>query len=339
MTADAGRRALRRSVAFLEPAHVALVEVRGPGAFAALDRILPCDLHLADGQARPTVLLDEEANVIADVTIARLEKRYLLFVDGLTASDVVARVRGAGSDVEAHDARNDAMLVSLHGPYAWELGAAWLGRSLAGIPPLALLRGRGFVVLRGGRTGEYGYEIVLSGEARATAIEHLRELGARFDLEEASLDALDASVLEQGGFVQRWIARERLSPFELQLQWRISKKKEHASKGAVDRRRASDRSRIAWLTSASELTPGEVTLDGAPVGRTLAIAPSFDGAGVVGVALLDRAVSHSGFAFERGGLGLTTASPPLVAATSLGVRPQTDAYATRRRSAADEAGA
>jgi aminomethyltransferase len=331
---NAGRRALRNSAAVLNPVHVALVEVRGAGAREALDRMLPCSLHLADGQARPTLLLDDDGSVIADVTVARLERRYLVFFDGCPAHEAIDRIRTSGSGVEfdARDARDEGTLVSVHGPYAWELVGAWLGHSVAGIPPLALLRGRGFVVLRSGRTGEYGYDVFLTGAGRSSALDRLRDAATPFDAVEASLDAFDACVLEAGGFVSRWLARDRLSPFELQLQWRIDRKKDHGARTALDGRRASSQSRIAWFTSTSAQPPGgNLSLEGTPVGSTLEVIPARE-VGFAGVALLERAVSHPGFVFDcDGGVRVTTASPPLVMPASQRVRPQTDSYATRPR--------
>lgn len=344
---DAGA-ALRSSAAWLASDHVALVEVRGPFAFAALDRALPSDVFLHDGQARASLLLDDDASVVADVLVVRSDDRYLLLVDGLAAEDVIARIREAarvstGGDVDVRDGRDALGLVSLHGPFAWELGQAWTGRRVSGLPPLGVLQTPTGLVVRGGKTGEYGYEILVPREALAAATERLVDVGARFDLGALTPEVLDAAIVESGGYAHRLVG-PGLSPVELQLQWRLARAKDnHHAKAALGRRTAAATQRIAWFHAIGSIPSGSRVIDaaalaghdGEDVGEVRAVV---EGTGTgrrhVGLALLDRRVSHPGFEFRaRSARGdpatLTTASPPLVTPVSVRVRPDVDTYARR----------
>lgn len=322
---------LRSSAAWLASDHVALVEVRGPKAFAALDRALPSDLFLHDGQAKLSLFLDDDASVVADVLVVRSDDRYVLLVDGLSADDVLARLRDAASpeEVDARDARDAWSLLSIHGPFAWEIAAAWTGRRIAGLPPLGVLRTTAGVVVRGGKTGEYGYEILVPRDTLAAAIERLVDVGARFDLEALSTTTLDAAVLESGGYAHRLVG-PGLSPVELQLQWRLVRAKETHAKAALDRRAAAATQRIAWFRADDAIDPGARVVDlDVVVGEVRAVAPG-TAHPFVGLALLDRPVSHPGFDFHAGSQVFTTASPPLVTPASTRVRPDVDTYARFR---------
>lgn len=327
------REALRSSAAFTRPDHLAVVEVRGRGAFAALDRALPSDLFLHDGQARPSLLLDDRAAVVADVLLARLDGTFLLVADGVDAAALVARIRDAaapGAELEVEDAADRWGVVSLHGPFAWEVGARWLGRRIAGLPPLGVLRtSPETMTIRGGKTGEYGYEILVARRALPASVERLVDVGRAFDLAEAPSDVVDAGALEAGGFARRLVCASGagLSPFELQLQWRLSRTKDHVGGAAVASRAAAVTSRVAWFRADAHVAVGARVEDPerGDVGAVLA-AVSGTAHPTVGVALLDLAVSHAGFAFRAGAVDVTTASPPLLVPRSVSVQPDVHAY-------------
>lgn len=326
------REALRASAAYTRAEHVSIVDVRGRGALAAIDRALPTDAFLHDGQARPSLFLDDDGGVVADVLLVRFDGVARLVVDGLDAASVAERVRDAappGSDVDVSDARDRFGVLSLHGPFAWDVGARTLGRRIAGLPPLGVLRtSPETLTVRGGKTGEYGYEILVDRAALPRIEEKLVDVGGAFDLAEAPLRDLDAATLEAGGFARRNVALEPpLSPFELQLQWRISSKKDHASRAALHARASRAIARIAWFTAAAPIAARARVhdLERGDVGEILASVPG-TAHPTVGIALLDLRVSHAGFTFSADGVDLTTASPPLLVPRSASVQPDVHTY-------------
>lgn len=330
---DRGAAVLRRGVVVTDAAHLAVVQVEGSGAAATLDRLLPCELHLYDGGARPTLLVDpDDGRVIADVTVVRAAGGTLLLADGLGAAELADRIRDAappGATVEVRDVRDDRVPLTLHGPFAWELAAAWLGRHVIGLPSLALYTAGRAWILRYGRTGEIGYEVLVPRGAHDEEIDRLRALGERFDLLAAPQESVDRCTLEVGGFVARRPALAALSPVELQLQWRVSARKDHVGRAALDRRRAAATRRITWFHAATPIAEGlPVALDGLHLGDVLGCEPLSSGRGWGGIALLDRRWAHAGLALETPSGPITTASAPLIEPTSRRVRVHSDTYAS-----------
>jgi glycine cleavage system aminomethyltransferase T len=332
-TIGAGAAAIRHATAWVAERAATVLRVRGAGAFAALDRLLPCELQLYDGAARPTVIIDDDGRAAADVTVARVEDGYALFIEGLpapVAADLVAEAAPAGAAVQVGDALEDAVLVSLHGPFAWELTAAWLGRFVVGLPPLAVSTSRGVTLLRTGRTGEFGYEVLVPRPQAEEQLARLAELGRAFDLVKVPQESVDRCTLEAGGFVVRRERLAALSPIELQLQWRLSARKDHRGRAGLDRRRAAATHRISWFRSATTLDlDAPVSLAGKVVGVVLACEPLSRGCGAGGIALLERRIAHAGIELATPGGTLTTASAPLVEPLSARVRTHSDAFATR----------
>jgi glycine cleavage system aminomethyltransferase T len=328
-----GAAAVRHATAWVSARAATVLRVRGAGAFAALDRLLPCELQLYDGAARPTVIVDDDGRAAADVTVARLEDGYALFVEGLPAAEVLDRVAEAtpaGAAVDVRDELEGAELVSLHGPFAWELAAAWLGRFVVGLPPLAVASSGGATLLRTGRTGEFGYEVLVPRADAEEKLARLAELGRGFDLARVPQESVDRCTLEAGGFVARRERLAALSPIELQLQWRLSARKNHRGRAGLDRRRAAATHRITWFRSPTTLdvdTP--VRLGEDPVGVVLTCEPLSRGSGSGGIALLERRIAHAGIELATDEGPLTTASAPLVEPLSAQVRTHSDAFATR----------
>ena len=55
-------------------------------------------------------------------------------------------------------------IIELNGPYAWELMGLVAGEEVIGLPYLSLFHLDRWICCRTGKTGEYGYEIILPME-------------------------------------------------------------------------------------------------------------------------------------------------------------------------------
>ena len=82
--------AIRQSVAISRPEHITVVRIAGEAAFAALDRVLPRELYLRDGQILHTLLLAEDATPLCDLMVCRTDEAYLLVAEGMSGAGVVA---------------------------------------------------------------------------------------------------------------------------------------------------------------------------------------------------------------------------------------------------------
>lgn len=348
MPIEAELRALRGAVALAAGAHVVCLRLSGEGAFDALGHVSSADLFLQDAQMRPSLLLHEDGVPFADVYVCRDDESFFLLSEGPTAPDLIAWLRahlppGAGAGVTIDDLGEDHAVLSLHGPYAWELLGECLGPDLVGLPYLSFYRvpprdagEAAMLCFRAGKTGEYGYDLLVDRRHEAGLRARLEASGRAFDLGVASLDALDQCALENGFFNIRREGRAGLTPLELQLQWRTSYARSYVGADALRaRRQAGSTQRITHLVAAEPLAAGDaVLLDGAPIGALLQAGASPLRGDWVGLALLDRPYAHVGvdrYAVARGGglVPVRTLSPPLLDNRSLYVSPQRHGYRSR----------
>ena len=165
-----------------------LVRLTGEDARSAALWLLPSRLHLRDAQARQSLLLDDAGHPIADVVVAADDEDLLLFIDGPgdPLAHVRANVRGDVRVIE-HDETHE--VIDLHGPWAWELAAEVLGADLLALPYLNFFRMDDGLCLRAGRTGEFGYHLVVSAERAADVRARFLARGPDFGLIEVGQEA------------------------------------------------------------------------------------------------------------------------------------------------------
>lgn len=336
---DAEIEALRTAVAWSKEPAAAWLRVSGDGAFAAMDRVCAAEMFVRDGQVRPTVLLDEEARVIADVYVGQEDDSYLLIAEGLSAAELIAHVERhtpSGDKIEIEELTASHDTLSVHGPYAWELIGELLGPDLIGLPYLYFYRTDGVLCVRAGKTGEYGYDLLVPRERADELRGRIEDVGRPFDLRHVGLDALEQCSLENGFFNARREGRRGLSPIELGIQWRASYKKDFVGAEALRSRKvAGVKQRLTHLVSPHALAEGApVWLGAARIGEIVAAGFSPTASLHVAAALLDQPYFHAGIEQFTAGeerAKVSTVSPPVVNNRSLYINPQRHAYATRER--------
>jgi glycine cleavage system aminomethyltransferase T len=324
-------RAIRTTTAFCESAHVVTLRVSGAAAFPTLDLICPVALALQDTQLRPTVLLREDGTVFADVYVARDDESYFLLSEGPSGAELDAWVRkhAAGADLQLERLDATHQMLSLHGPWAWDLLAAVLGPDVIGMPYLSFIRVDGVLCFRGGKTGEFGYELLIPNadveSLRAEVLKH----GAQWELATVSLEALDRCALENWFFNIRAEGTAGLGPVELGLQWRLAPAKNYVGAEAV---KANKRvARLTCVIAEATITKSEpVLLDGREIGKIISAAESPTLGKWIGAALLELPLAVPGISGLRvGATTARTASPPVINNRSLYVSPQRHTWADR----------
>lgn len=330
--------AVRHAVALSRLDHVHHFRIRGDGAYDALDRLLPSALRIRDGQLLHTLLLTEDAHPFAEAYLCWDDEEFVLLAEGPTAEAIAGHLRRhlEGPGVEVEDRGRSHAILGLDGPYAWELLGNVVEPEVIGLPYLTFYHPGDAICYRAGKTGEFGYGVILPRERMADFERHVRAEGEAFDLREVGLDALDQCALENWFFNIRREGREPVTPIELQLQWRVSRRKEFVGSDALRRRREEGaRSRLTCLLADGPVSVGDaVLLDGGSVGRIVNAGFSDSRGEWVALALLDVAWAYPGIeAFTVHGGGATVAarsvSPPVLVNRSLGVSPQLHSYATR----------
>ncbi|WP_437993951.1 glycine cleavage T C-terminal barrel domain-containing protein [Sorangium sp. So ce145] len=336
-------RSIRSAVALGDGSHVVCLRLAGEGAFDALDRVSSADLFLQDAQMRPSLLLRDDGVPFADIYVCRDDESFFLLSEGPSAADLIAWLRDRfpeGAAVTIDDLGETHAILSLHGPYAWELLGECLVPDLVGMPYLSFYRvpfeGDAVICFRGGKTGEYGYDLVVDRRREGALRARIEEVGRAFDLGAVSLAAVDRCALENGFFNIRHPGCAGLDPLELQLQWRTSSTREYAGSAALRalRERGAAR-RVTYTVGEEPLAERDsVVLGEAQIGALIQAAASPTRGGWVAIALIDRPYAHAGidrYAARSEGrtVPIRTVSPPLVHNRSLYVSPQRHGYRTR----------
>lgn len=321
--------AIRTATAIARTGGTRIVRLRGEGAREAALWLLPSRLHLRDAQARQSLLLDERGRPIADVVVCADDEDYLLLIDG--PGDPVAHIRAhARGDVEVVDLSKDHEVVEVHGPWAWELVAEVLGPDLVALPYLNFFRIEGGHCVRAGRTGEFGYHLVVRRSDAGGVVARFRERGADFDLVEVGAASLSLCGFESWFFDAEHVP-QGATPIELQLQWRLAPDRDYLGRSAIEARRAEITRRQVCLVAPSALSAGDAVMLGQrAIGAITRAAFSHVRGEWIASALIDRELAHGGIdRFTANGVALRTVAPPLVDNRSLYVDPRRHAYRTR----------
>jgi len=148
----------------------------------AADAICSGDLWVRDGRMLQTLILDDRGKPVADVYVCPDNDVCFLMVEGITTEDLSACLAQHVSpdlDVQLEDLRPGHELLSVHGPYAWELMSRWLTPDIIGLPYLSFYRFDRGICFRAGKTGEFGYDLMLRKEHVADARQELLELAVK----------------------------------------------------------------------------------------------------------------------------------------------------------------
>ena len=201
----AEHRAVRSAAGLFDVSHMGELDLRGPGAAAAVARLTCADVdRIAVGQARYSLVLNEAAGIIDDVIVYRLADRHYRLVVNASNTDAVhdhARADSAGSaGVELVDRSAELALLAVQGPRALDIVAQLADGDVASIGTYRCradrVAGNAVLLARTGYTGEDGFELFVAAEYAETLWNALLEAGAAPGLQAAGLGARDTLRLE-----------------------------------------------------------------------------------------------------------------------------------------------
>lgn len=345
MTLSEDVKAIRGSVALSRLDHVSYVRVRGDSAYEALDALFPGALRMRDGQMLHTMLLTDEAHPFADAYLCWDDEEFFLLAEGPSSGELVAHLRAhlPADGIEVEDRTGSHTILALDGPYAWELLGLVVDPEAIGLPYLTFYHRGDWICYRAGKTGEYGYGIIVARTEADDLERRAMEVGSAFDLRRVSVEGLDQCALENWFFNIRREGREPVTPIELQLQWRVSYQKSFVGSAALARRRREGASqRLTSLLAKGDIAAGDVvSLEGKGVGRIVNAGFSHTRNEWMATALIDVAWAYPGIdAFTVVGNGRATTArsvtPPVLNNRSLSISPQLHSYATRHEYAMPE---
>ncbi len=216
----------RAQASLFDVSHMGQAVLRGEGAPAALETLVPGDIAgLAEGRVRYTQLTGEGGGIIDDLMVTRAEDHLFLVVNASNKERDFAHIGQRLAGRCALEVLTDRALIALQGPAA----AAVLARHAASVQALSFMSaapvevaGVACSVSRSGYTGEDGFEISVPAER---SVELASLLLAEAEVRPAGLGARDSLRLEAGLCLHGSDIDETTTPVEAGLVWSIGKRR------------------------------------------------------------------------------------------------------------------
>ncbi len=219
----AEHNATRQKASFFDVSHMGQVILRGEGAAAALETLIPADiLGIPEGRQRYGLFTNDQGGILDDLMIANKGDHLYLVVNAARADHDIAHLGRLAAQGITVTPQPDRALIAVQGPEAADIVAELLPE-VAGMRFMDSRdmdwRGATLWVARAGYTGEDGFEISLPAEL---AVDFARELLAR-GVQPAGLGARDSLRLEAGLPLYGHDMDETVTPAEAGLGFSIQK--------------------------------------------------------------------------------------------------------------------
>jgi aminomethyltransferase len=235
---DVEYAAIRNSAALIDISPLYKYLISGRDAVRLLDRMVTRDVtRCGIGQVMYTPWCDARGKVIDDGTISRLgEHRFRL-----TSAEPNLRWLGlnaSGLEVRIEEVSARTAALALQGPLSRAILERACETDLSGLRYFRVMelsvRGIPVTISRTGYTGDLGYEIWIDAAQAVPVWDALRETGRAFGITPAGIWALDIARIEAGLVMldvdyhsahRAVIPAQESSPFELSLDWTVSRDK------------------------------------------------------------------------------------------------------------------
>lgn len=240
-------RAVREGAGLTDASQLQVVSVRGPGAVAAMERLVPRRVaDMPPGTTRFSVLLTRFGRICDEALILRLEEDEFWISHGCGATRAqLAKLEGSG---EAADVLvtplDDTHVLSLQGPASLRVLGPLADVDLGELPFLGhrrvTLGGRPVVLSRSGFTGELGFEIFCSGAHAVPLWRLLLATGAPHGLTAYAYQCVDLLRIEAGFTLYPADLGVAASLWEAGLGWLVRDKVEdYVGRASVEQAKAT----------------------------------------------------------------------------------------------------
>jgi aminomethyltransferase len=271
-------RTVRSAVGLFDVSHMGELEVAGPGALAALQRLTTNDVAaLAVGQVQYSLLCAPDGGIVDDLTIYRLAAdRFMLTVNASNIDKDWAWVTTHTPDGAAWtDISADTTLLAVQGPRAAALVARLSDAPAADVDyyhftagSVAGVRAR---ISRTGYTGEDGFELYAAAADAERLWFTLLDEGAALGIAPIGLGARDTLRLEMRYVLYGNDIDETTNPLEAGLGWVVKPSKgEFLGRDAIARLQAAGVARrLVGFEMVERAVPRHgypIRVDGRPVG-------------------------------------------------------------------------
>ncbi|MCM0019881.1 MAG: FAD-dependent oxidoreductase [Tagaea sp.] len=291
-------KAARERAVLIDQSSFSKFEIAGPGAFAALQRIVANDLDKPPGALTYTQLCNERGGIEADLTFVRLDENRFYMVTG---SAFGARDRAwiekhlpRDGSVALTDVTSARAVINLGGPRARDILAKVAEGDVgnAAFPYMTAKEIRiGYapvLALRVTYLGELGWELHMPVEYAAHVHELLTEAGAAFGVKDAGYRAIESLRLEKRYLYWGADITPDYTPYEAGLGFCVAldKKSDFVGRAALAKAKAEGPKRkliVLTVEAPVQLYGGESLIR---EGKTLGVASSGGWGHTIGKGIL-----------------------------------------------------
>jgi aminomethyltransferase len=196
-------RAVRERAGLFDISHMGEIEIRGPGALAAIQHLTSNDAsRLSVGEVQYSVLTTPEGTFVDDITVYKFaDDRYGLTVNAANIEKDITWIREhVASGIAVRNVSDDIALLAIQGPRALEILKKLTSVELRTLRYFRFVEGQVIgidcCISRTGYTGEDGFEIYTPPQHVAALWNALLETGAPMGLQPCGLGARDTLRLE-----------------------------------------------------------------------------------------------------------------------------------------------
>jgi aminomethyltransferase len=223
----AEHKRVRSTVGVFDVTHMGEFEVRGPGAFAFVQRMTTNDVgKLVPGGVQYSTMCYDHGGIVDDLLVYHCGDYVQLVVNAANLDkDFAWLSEHLTSDVELVDKSDDTALLAIQGPRSLETMKKITDLDLDALPYYHFLRGTvagiDCLLSRTGYTGELGFEVYFANDIvkARTMWDAIFEAGREFSIEPIGLGARDTLRLEVGFCLYGNDIDQTTHPLEAGLGW------------------------------------------------------------------------------------------------------------------------
>ena len=230
--------AVRSQCGIFDVSHMGRFFLSGINVVGDLDRILSRDMRtLQPGRQRYSLLLNQDGGILDDLMAARIaDQEFILLVvnAGNLESDRVWIEEHLSDGTDLIDRSPDTVMIAVQGPEAEKILSEVTGDDYSDSKFLdatgGVYQGVPYIAIRGGYTGEDGFEVILPNGEGLLLWKELHEAGAV----PCGLGARDLLRLEVAYPLHGHEISPEVLPHECGMTWTLSKKNDFIGKAAIE---------------------------------------------------------------------------------------------------------
>ena len=226
---------MRERVALIDMTSFSKIRVRGPGAFATLQRLAAANLDKPAGAVNYTQLCNPRGGIEADLTICRLagDDFYIITGSAFGVHDLDWIRSNAPTDgsVIIDDVTASRAVINLCGPMARKVLEKVTDDAVGNVAfPFSQCREIGVgaarvLAVRISYVGELGWELHVPSDFACHVYETLWQAGGEFGITDVGYRAIDSLRMEKGYLYWSADITPDYNPYEAGLGFRVSMKK------------------------------------------------------------------------------------------------------------------